>query len=172
MLKGSREAATDGRMMQVRRKRLGLKSSDVAAMLLEDVQNINAVENAKPYVSAGDLIYRLHYLYKRFEDATITDLIRDYVRSEAENHPHSDYEYELGDELAAKNRACILAHYKILQQLKRIKVPPMGEQLYVITFKDGTTQEEYGKSEADVRDFIQRCFKFRGEVQSVTLYQP
>lgn len=43
----------------------------------------------------------------------------------------------------------------------------MQETFWLITFESGETQEEYGSSEADVRDFIQRCFKFKGTIKSV-----
>lgn len=50
----------------------------------------------------------------------------------------------------------------------------MPEQIYVIEFEraDQPSQEEYGKSEEDVRDFIQRCFKFKGPIKSVALLHP
>lgn len=46
----------------------------------------------------------------------------------------------------------------------------MQEQFWLITFENGETQEEYGKDEADVRDFISRCFKFKGPIKSVELH--
>lgn len=48
------------------------------------------------------------------------------------------------------------------------------ESLFVIEFEraDQPAQEEFGKSEADVRDFIERCFKFKGAIKSVSLVHP
>jgi len=46
-----------------------------------------------------------------------------------------------------------------------------GQDLfYIVTFENGDTQEEYGASEADVRDFIARSFKFKGPIKSVVLH--
>lgn len=45
------------------------------------------------------------------------------------------------------------------------------EALYVVTYESGDTQEEYGADEADVRDFISRCFKFKGPIKSVELFR-
>lgn len=44
------------------------------------------------------------------------------------------------------------------------------ETFWLITFTSGETQEEYGSSEADVRDFIARCFKFKGDIKSVEVH--
>lgn len=48
------------------------------------------------------------------------------------------------------------------------------ESLYVIEFEraDQMSQEEFGKSDEDVRDFIGRCFKFKGPIKSVSLKFP
>lgn len=42
------------------------------------------------------------------------------------------------------------------------------ETLYKIEFADGSSQEEYGKDEADVREFLQRSYRHKGEPVSVT----
>jgi hypothetical protein len=41
------------------------------------------------------------------------------------------------------------------------------EILWLITFTSGDTQEEFGANEADVRDFIQRCFAFKGAIANI-----
>lgn len=50
----------------------------------------------------------------------------------------------------------------------------MPEQLYLIEFESAAqpAQEEFGSSEEDVRDFIERCFKFKGAIKSVALKFP
>ena len=45
----------------------------------------------------------------------------------------------------------------------------MHEAMYLITYVNGETQEEFGNSVADVRDFISRCFKFQGPIKSIQL---
>lgn len=46
----------------------------------------------------------------------------------------------------------------------------MQETFWLITFESGETQEEYGANEQDVRDFIQRCFKFKGAIKKVEVH--
>jgi transcriptional regulator with XRE-family HTH domain len=161
-----------GRNLQRWRKRLGIKSSDLAHYMSVTVDVLNKVENQQPYTGTRAILERADRALTWFDSADIQALMRDYKEAEAYNNPLSDYEYEYGAEVAEQMRNAINAHHRILQHLKTIKEPPMGEQLYTVTFENGATQQEYGKSEEDVRDFIARCFKFKGPIKSVALYQP
>jgi hypothetical protein len=46
----------------------------------------------------------------------------------------------------------------------------MQEPLWLITYTSGNTQEEHGKDEADVREFIARSYAHEGAVKSVELH--
>lgn len=161
-----------GRNLQRWRIRLGIKSSDLAHYMGVNVDALNKVENQQAYTGTGAILERANRALTWFDSADIQALIRDYKEAEAYNSPYADHAYEHGDERAEQMHNEINAHHRILQHLKTIKEPPMGEQLYTITFENGAVQQEYGKSEEDVRDFIARCFKFKGPIKSVELYQP
>lgn len=166
------ENGMNGRLLQVRRRRLGIKSSDLAALLWLKVDAINRVENCLPYIPTRETIVHLDEVLARFETQDIETLIKDYMHAEAYNSPFADYEYEHGEEIAKSMRQEIEAHHRILTQLKTIKEPPMGTQLYTVTFENGDVQHEYGTDEEDVRIFIARSFHFKGPVKSVALFQP
>ena len=161
-----------GRNLQRWRKRIGIKRSDLAYFLCVKPEALQKVENLQPYTGTVAILERADRALTRFDGADIGTLIKDYMTAEAHFNPYADHEYEHGVEAATLMRAEIYAHHRILNHLKTIKEPPMGEQLYTITFESGETQQEYGKDEADVRDFISRCFKFKGPIKSVALYQP
>lgn len=45
------------------------------------------------------------------------------------------------------------------------------QQMYVVTYESGETQEEYGMNEADVREFIQRSFSHMGTIKDISPLQ-
>ena len=42
------------------------------------------------------------------------------------------------------------------------------QQMYVVTYESGETQEEYGTCESDVREFIQRSFSHMGTIKDIS----
>ena len=41
--------------------------------------------------------------------------------------------------------------------------------LWLITFKDGSTMQEYGDDEEDVQEFLNRCYPLKGWAKTITV---
>jgi hypothetical protein len=167
------ENGINGRQIKTRRVRLKIKATDLAVMMQISTESLMRVENCMPYVPTRSVLVHADEVLHQFENATMAELLDTVARHERfDGAFFAMDEKEYGEKLANLKRRSVQAERRIVEKLKFIKEPPMGEQLYVITFEDGTTQQEYGQSESDVRDFISRCFAFKCPIRSVELYEP